>query len=243
MTGYFVYNAGGPTWPPTLSLLSTCRSRRLRDPSATGLLRRGEDDLVVAELRMLEPERTPTPTPPNKHSPPELLVFRSGEWCVRRPRIVSLEGGEHAAVELSSWRTNAVVPLGGLLCWASFGDGLLLCDDVLEEKPTLRYVPYPVEAVGPYYCRRRGSFLCIDPRGGALNLSLVNVTRRRCSQSQCGCSEHSRDMDIRTWTLRTTDDDVAWVVKDGTDDSAELWTLECWPSGFARVHLLYPLNS
>lgn len=239
---YFVYNVGGdPTRPPSLSLLAPVpindeKKWRL-DPSATGLLRHGRDELVVAELQIVE-VKDDDDTAANKHHVPELLLFRAGEWCVVRPQFSLDLNLDEAAWEelLSSWaESHAAVPLGDrTLCWLNiFRKGMLL-SDALDDRPSLRYLPYPVDALPPCY---RLSFLCVDARGGALNL--VNLTRRRCSQ--CGCSEHTQDMDTRTWTLDT--DDMAWVVKDDTANCAELWWIDCWPSGYARVHLVYPLVS
>lgn len=94
------------------------------------------------------------------------------------------------------------------------------------QRPTLRYLPYPAEAKAP--SSRGESFLCIDPRGDALNL--VNITPRRCAQ----------DM-VRTWTLNT--DDMAWVRKGEVEDPADLWSLDCFCSGNARVQLVYPVVS
>lgn len=163
---YFVYNAGLASWlPPTLSLLPTCNSTNWgqfhRNRSATGLLRRGESEFVVAELRTTRRFRSPLV--------PELLLFRSGEWRVKQPRVVHGLHGRVWDLLLSSWEFDAVVPLGdGLLCWVSFDYGILVAD-VFDERPTLRYVPYPVE-----YFR----YMCIAA-GGVVKL--LNISDKYCS--------------------------------------------------------------
>jgi hypothetical protein len=114
---YFVYNAGDaaadPPRPPSLLLLppyypseSEDRCPRWRsDPAnrelrtdGTGMLRRrrGEDDeVVVAELQMVAVSKdTPKTT-----EVAELLLFSSGEWSVKRPRIWC---GDDELGELSS---------------------------------------------------------------------------------------------------------------------------------------------
>jgi hypothetical protein len=125
-TDYFVYNAGDaaatdPPRPPSLSLLPPCyeeaepekrvRGRRL-GPDALGLLRRGEDELVVAELR------TPRPVP-------ELCLFRSGEWSVKRVPIsysdVDRDAGDALWEQIPSVWNTVVVPIGDRLGGYSAG--------------------------------------------------------------------------------------------------------------------------
>ncbi|CAN6242146.1 unnamed protein product [Urochloa humidicola] len=87
---YFLYNAGdhARARPPSLTLLpKPCRLQR----SATGLFRRGEAELVVAQLRMLaEAAASDGDVVPA----PELILFRSGEWRVVRPRVINGNGWE-----------------------------------------------------------------------------------------------------------------------------------------------------
>lgn len=113
-----------------------------------------------------------------------------------------------------------------MLCWVGLHSGVIF-SDVLDEGPnTLRYVPYPAEAV----VHRRERFVCTDVRGG---LKLVSMARHRCSH--CGCGEHATEFDV--WTLK----DMAWVLETETSmvDSAELWVLPDKPL-YARTHLVYP---
>ncbi|KAL6639722.1 hypothetical protein ACP70R_022544 [Stipagrostis hirtigluma subsp. patula] len=272
---YFVYHAGGganPTTPPSLYLLrspyASTGQRRL-NMSATGLLRRGEaaGEFVVAELKMVEVkvevEDDSTSTAPTKKVA-ELIVFRSGEWCVKRPRIRGKDG--EVMLLPSSWEAEATVvgfapgstrtqnkigeeqiekheklatQLAGLLCWVDFAHGVIF-SDVFDESPVLRYTPFPVDAAAPFRSWYHGGFiggscLCITARG---TVNLVDVSPRRCSD--IGCST-DHDHGIHAWTLKTRD--MAWVMESMVDvDSTELWALDNYLGG-ARVQLVYPVVS
>ncbi|KAL6596920.1 hypothetical protein ACP70R_047054 [Stipagrostis hirtigluma subsp. patula] len=235
---YFVYHAGGganPTTPPSLYLLrspyASTGQRRL-NMSATGLLRRGEaaGEFVVAELKMVEVkvevEDDGTSTAPTKKVA-ELILFRSGEWRVKRPPIRGKDG--EVMLLPSSWEAEATMPLGeGLLCWVDFTHGVIF-SDVFEESPSLRYTPFPVDAATPFRSWYHGGFiggscLCITAHG---TVKLVDVSPRRCSD--IGCST-DHDHGIHAWTLKTRD--MAWVMESMVDvDSTELWALDNYLGG------------
>ncbi|KAL6600410.1 hypothetical protein ACP70R_045210 [Stipagrostis hirtigluma subsp. patula] len=188
------------------------------DMSATGLLRRGEaaGEFVVAELKMVEVkvevEDDGTSTAPTKKVA-ELIVFRSGEWCVKRPRI---RGKDVEVMMLpSSWEAEATVPLGeGLLCWVDFAHGVIF-SDVFDESPVLRHVPFPVDAAAPFRSWYHGGFI-----GG----SCLSITARGTVNL----------VDTR---------DMAWVMESMVEvDSTELWALDNYLGG-ARVQLVYPVVS
>jgi hypothetical protein len=106
---------------------------------------RGEAQFVVAQLKMVWVNGD---VGPNKAA--ELLLFRDGQWrVVKRPRIVH-DHGEDGDMFMALWEPQAVVPLGGddgrLLCWVDFSRGVV-SSDVLDHTPTLRYMPYPMEAM------------------------------------------------------------------------------------------------
>lgn len=191
---FFVYNAGAAERPPLLSLLPPCcvteeASARLRSQEllsyatyATGLIRRGEDELVVAEFMLKEVTRTNTP--PGMVTP-ELLLFRSGEWIVRRP-LISHGGREFR--ELRLWSTTDiadVVPIGDRqLCWVNLSAGVLICNDVFEESPRLQYIELPVD---PCYGEPALTRNVCATAGGS-ELKFVNVYRlptlSRCLRHQ-----------------------------------------------------------
>ncbi|KAL6653270.1 hypothetical protein ACP70R_008848 [Stipagrostis hirtigluma subsp. patula] len=154
---YFVYNAGDaaadPPWPPSVSLLppyylaeapsewSRGRIRRPLFDSDTGILRRGEDELVVAEL-MVDQECDDGAATLKALG---LLVFVSGEWSVKQPPIIYGDGKDGDLPP--SWTTSTVLPVGErLLCWVDVSQGLIF-SNVFDENPTLQYVPLPLDAL------------------------------------------------------------------------------------------------
>jgi hypothetical protein len=209
---YFVYNAGDaaadPPRPPSLLLLPPYYPSESEDrcPDCTGILRRrrGEDDeVVVAELQMVAVSKdTPKTT-----EVAELLLFSSGEWSVKRPRIWC---GDDELGELSLHRnTTSVFPVDDtILCWADTSDGGgILFYDVVQESPWLHYVPLPATVPSPSFGRK----VCAMAGGGTL-IRLVNISPRCCcggaGASYCQRSYHAYT--INTWRLRM-DDGMEWV--------------------------------
>ncbi|CAN6380746.1 unnamed protein product [Urochloa humidicola] len=236
----FVYSAGAnPPRAPSLSLLPPCyltfgagwpsklhaglmsvgmTKYRERDHHATGMLRRGEDEIVVAELMMVGASWF-GPGPITE----ELLLFRSGEWSVMRPQIISY--GSHDFGELSSiWNTDTVVPFADrLLCWVDLSCGILFCD-VFEESPRLHFLSLPKD---PCYGRASNRNVCVTAGGAALKF--VNIFPRCCcggkGATATGCLRSLNAYTINTWTLRVSD--MEWV-KDGTFHNTELWGLDAY---------------
>uniref|UniRef100_A0A0D9XPN1 DUF1618 domain-containing protein n=1 Tax=Leersia perrieri TaxID=77586 RepID=A0A0D9XPN1_9ORYZ len=253
---HFVYSSGGAAAAPSLSLLpihGKQKEKRLDDAN-TGLLCRGERDLVVAELTDLDVEED--------EDEAELLVFRSGEWRNKCAVIIHDEGKED---ELYGWRTDMVVPVGDrLLCWVDLYRGVILCDmfdnDDDDEALQLRYVSLPVDVpVGqfdfdqeydgyedfeckpknPRFCRMTDRTVCVTDGGNTLKF--VNIFPRCC----CGCpgvttcSHSSTAFIINTWTLRM--DDLTWVM-DAIVDATELWSLNAY-AGLPHKKPRYPVMS
>ncbi|TVU26639.1 hypothetical protein EJB05_29193, partial [Eragrostis curvula] len=250
-TDHFVYNAGSPSSrPPTVSLLPPnyltrdelekfyrYSHRRLRGPVnrnlndvATGFLRRGEDEFVVAELKMVgiskeEPEKKVA----------ELLMFRSGEWTHHRPTMM-VSDGSYVDVEelLSKWETRCVLPLqDGLLCWVDISRGLLFCN-AFDEVPELRFMPLPDV---PVHWNRNVS---VTADGGAVKF--VNIFLRCCcgrsGATMCDRSIHAYT--IHTWILRIQDM-ASWEM-DGIVDSTEIWAIDAY-KGLPHVQLVCPFVS
>ncbi|CAM0144625.1 unnamed protein product [Urochloa decumbens] len=235
MTDHFVYNAGNaaadPPRPPSLTLLPLFdhgkRRRRYMDSKAASILRRGEDEFVVAELDMHEVgQKIPKVA--------ELRLLRSagrGEW----PPVSHYDGGD--ADWLSSlWFSDDVIPVGGdRLCWVDVGYGLLF-SDVFDENPSLRYVPLPGD---PWF--ERSSYMNVCVTGGGDVIKFVNIFPRCCcgraGHSYCDYSDHAYT--IHTWTLSMHD--MAWVT-DGTTDATDLWPLDGY-KGLPCVQLDYPIMS
>jgi hypothetical protein len=98
----------------------------------------GDDELAVAELRMVAVRGDSGQQPARKVQQPQLVLLRSGEWSTRRPPPVG------RAVP-SCWWADKVVPVdGGLLCWMDLISGVVF-SDVFADKPGLRYVPLPTD--------------------------------------------------------------------------------------------------
>lgn len=228
---YFVYNAGTVTTDalrlPSLWLLPHCciagphQSREVLH-YGTSLIRHGKDDdeLVVAELRLLREADTPG------LMTPVLLLFRSGEWIVKCPRIS--HGGQEF-LELLSWSTAdpIVIPMGDRrLCWASLSITILICD-VFEVTPLLQYVELPVD---PSIGELENNYnVSVTTDNGTLRF--INVFP--------GCRFPDGAYVINNWTLKMSD--MEWV-KDGMVDITELWALDA-DKGLPRVPLYHPVVS
>ncbi|CAD6216693.1 unnamed protein product [Miscanthus lutarioriparius] len=112
-----------------------------------GVLRRGEDDMAVAELQIIR-----TSEEPELHV---LIPSSSGSsrWQSKKMRFI------HAAAELDleqflwNWSADAVVPFGRYLCWVDYCQGAILLCDVFNDSPALRYLALPAKLPGMY---RRG---------------------------------------------------------------------------------------
>nr|TKV99707.1 hypothetical protein SEVIR_8G061050v2 [Setaria viridis] len=227
VTDHFIYNAFDAAAvtprPPALLLLPVC----YLDRDGTGLLRRGEDEFVVAELRIGYDNTT-------RMAAGELRLLRSGEWRATRPRV-SHDGGEGKDFP-STWHNDTVIPVGDeLLCWADMRHGLIF-SKVFDESPGLRYVPLPKD---PNFGQTVFRNVCVTAGGGTVKF--VNIFPRCCcggpSRSNCRLSEHAYT--VHTWTLNM--DDMTWVM-DGILDSAYLWALDSYKD-LPRVKLEYPVVS
>ncbi|TVU00904.1 hypothetical protein EJB05_53635, partial [Eragrostis curvula] len=224
---HFVYNGGaaaGPDpWPPTLSLLPPYylydeEVDEIYNADATGLLHRGQDEFVVAELKIVHVNDGKVGA--------ELLRLRSGEWSVDRLTVISHSQNRQL---LSKWDTSTVLPLSdGLLCWLDESAGLLFCN-VFDENPDLRYMPLPVEPSD-------GNVRVID---GGSAVKFINIIRRCCcgGKGTTDCSRSLHAYTIHTWTLRI--EDMVWVM-DGMVDSSEIWALDAY-KGLPRVPLVCPV--
>ncbi|VAH98444.1 unnamed protein product [Triticum turgidum subsp. durum] len=243
---YFVYNAGDaaadPPRPPSLSLLPPWREgaplrKRYMPAASTALLRRGDEDLLVAQLTLWGTEgEAPLEA--------ELCLLRSGRWDCELKRLLVLHG-DSKRQELSFWQTDAVIPVGDrFLYWVDYYRGVIFLD-AWEETPQLRYVSLPME---PRLKRRQHSggssnrHMCILSDGGG-SVRFVQVLPRCC----CGCpgatfcSRSRYAFNITTWTLRM-DDMTTWD-KVGVVDSDELWSLPGYGGVVPRIRPQYPIVS
>jgi hypothetical protein len=145
---HFVYNADAtaaePPQPPSLWLLPPYYEKtyfsgsdlvpRVLSDDATGLLCRGGDEFVVAELWAWS----------LSDDMPRVVVlhlFCSGEW--KRYYFEIREDWDLPSVSF-----DTVVPVNDhLLCWVDVYRGVMLID-VFEEPPTLQYIRLPMDPYG-----------------------------------------------------------------------------------------------
>ncbi|OEL13659.1 hypothetical protein BAE44_0025322 [Dichanthelium oligosanthes] len=248
-TDHFIYNAGDAAAvtlrPPSLLLLPADGEeedrpvRCYQGRGGTGLLRRGEDEFVVAEVSL----RTAYDKSGKKRDAAELRMLRSGKWCIKRPPISRYNDGEGGEPLASTWQSNMVVPVGDqLLCWVDLSRGLLI-SNVFDESPGLRYVqlpadPRPVGSYVDFHPSYRN--VCVTAGGGAVKF--VNIFRRCCcgGEGQTNCKHSRNACTVHTWTLRM-DDDMSWVM-DGILDATQLWALDSY-KGLPRSMLGDPVVS
>jgi hypothetical protein len=195
-TDYFVYNAGAAAAdPPRLPSLSLLPPFHLVY-HGTGLVRRGEDELVVAQLQTVSSARS-EPGTPELMRVADLSLFRAAEWSVRRLQIRFRDTSEVRKLP-SFW--SAVVPVSDrLLCWVDLRClGVVLCD-VFEETPRLQYLPLPRDNIWGQPSNRN---VCVTAGGNMLKF--VNIFPRCCcggaGASHCERSRHAYT--IHTWTMR-----------------------------------------
>nr|AAX95786.1 hypothetical protein LOC_Os11g07350 [Oryza sativa Japonica Group]ABA91748.1 hypothetical protein LOC_Os11g07350 [Oryza sativa Japonica Group] len=211
------------------------------DEKTTGLLRRGDDDMVVVDLAVLEGHGL------EEEGDAELLVLRSGEWTVTRAPVAHFVG---RADKPPSWITDMAIPVSERrMCWADLYRGIILCDDVFDQNPQLRFVPLPPEALTDEtddgYKR---DYAITDRRvcatdGGAA-LKFIYIISRCC----CGlpgttfCDNSKEAFIIKTWILRMDDDDdMVWTM-DAMVDATELWSLHAC-AGLPQAKPIFPVAS
>ncbi|CAN6374374.1 unnamed protein product [Urochloa humidicola] len=204
---------------------------RYLDRKATGMLRHGKDEVVVAELQMVAASHD---TPETYVA--ELFLFRSGEWSVKHPKI---SYGSRDFCELPSlWTTNTVIPVSDRqLCWVDLCCGVLFCD-VFDEIPKMKFLPLPRD---PCYGQDSNRNVCVTDGGSALKF--VNIFPRCCcgSDGNVGCHRSLGAYTINTWTMRMSD--MEWV-KDGIVDATEIWGLDDYKSlNLPRIMPTYPVVS
>ena len=182
---YFLYRAGDaaadPFRPPSLSLLPY--PKRSLYSGWTAILRRGQDDVLVAALGSNIKDG-------DKSRPleAELCVLRSGDWQWELKRLPVIHG-EGKRWEVSCWRTDWVIPVGDrFLLWVDYYRGIIYSHDVWHETPELRYVSLPVEPGARRRCsdeddRDGSSYQSICATDGGCMVRFVEIFPRCC----CGC--------------------------------------------------------
>ncbi|KAL6658324.1 hypothetical protein ACP70R_003910 [Stipagrostis hirtigluma subsp. patula] len=259
---HFLYETGAATGrPPSISMLPACdlpmpfegggdpsrgnhrRGMRIND---TGVLRHGEDELLIAQLELACDEPSDTA---------DLYVLRVGhEWELKQAvPIVDVNGEGNKGDKTSSrWRgTDAVFPIGDrFLCWVNYNSGFLLCDmATVEGGPKLWRVPLPAEAIietdddddWPRMQQSRSM-----GAAGHRAVRFVSIDPRCCcgAPGMSTCAQGRFAFTVTTWTLAiSTDQPVAMTwVKDNVLDCYDLWVLPSY-KGLPRLYLQYPTVS
>ncbi|KAF2919193.1 hypothetical protein DAI22_08g115300 [Oryza sativa Japonica Group] len=250
----FVYRASAAasdrSWarPPSLSMLPPPPVEYTPFQDATGILRRGEDDLVVAELTVEGKLRHDTLL----GVVAKLLVFRSGEWGVKRAPINHGSGSGssssrgHDLPAPWPWETDMVVPIGDrLLCYVDLHH--TTASSSSPTSPAERFHDDEDDPRGYPKVSRTVGATGDSGGGGGGALKFVDISPRCCcgslSKGQTSCDRSSQAFVIRTWTLRIGDDvngdDMAWEM-DAMVDASELWSLDAY-AGLPLVRPEYPV--
>jgi hypothetical protein len=196
---------------------------RLQD---IGLLCDGDNDFVVADLKIVPKDgsayrRDDTPVQAG------LCLFRSwsgkaDSWESTVPRI---RHRKDQGKDLTSWRTDVVIPFGDRLCYVDYFRGIFFVD-VLSSRPELRFVKLPVKTpvddpVGFRGCPAVSRSVCVTRGGGAMKFVEVVTT----ATLVLGCSSSSYDSSsftINLWILK--EDGMTWERQVAMQDT-ELWSL------------------
>ncbi|KAL6658435.1 hypothetical protein ACP70R_004021 [Stipagrostis hirtigluma subsp. patula] len=249
---YFVYSTSAAK-PPTLSPIPAIPSE-LVEPHrcninmwSTGLLRCGEDELMVVHLDLMTDR-------PRETAYLYVLRFSRREWELKPavPIVVDEGGTSNEPVQNQMPQTTDVaVPVGDrFMCWADYNrSGLLLCD-MAEASPKLRYMPLPVIPHGGYgyyddgYVpdKEHSRKICA---AGANSLRFVSIDPRCCcghSPSRSSCPHGRVSFTVTTWTLTLRTDKAMKWVKESTIDCEEIWALPGY-KGLPRVHPEFPVLS
>ncbi|KAL6658441.1 hypothetical protein ACP70R_004027 [Stipagrostis hirtigluma subsp. patula] len=233
----FVYKTSAAE-PPSLSLLPYPASKLQLNSRNTGLLRRGEDELLVVKLFLELGYRTDTAT---------MWMHRLGshEWEKKQVPIVAAEEVPHEGLD-----SCATVPVGDrFMCWVDYRSGLVMCD-MAEESLKLRYVQLPIiteDEFGPYenYCGpniRESWDMCAV---GDSAVRFVSIDPRCCcghSPSRSACPNSYKLFAVTTWTLALTMDKTMEWVKENKLDCEELWALPGY-EGLPRTLVEHPVVS
>ncbi|KAL6653289.1 hypothetical protein ACP70R_008867 [Stipagrostis hirtigluma subsp. patula] len=249
---YFLYVAGAARPPSLLQLpagdIRPTWSSDMKSQQATGLLRRGEDEFLVAQLEV--PEVTPRDWA-------ELCVLHPGRgsrWELKRVPIIVVHGDGRGGVgrTMKWWQTDETVPVGDrFLCWVDYLRGFLTCDMAADEANLkLRYVPLPVAPPRGDPSARDGHrphLKCCRKLGAAgddaVRLVIVDPPCRCGQPGKSTCARGLFAFTVTTWTLSLcTDGPMAAWVKGVVLDSDELWAFRGY-EGLPRVPVEFPVVS
>ncbi|KAL6595684.1 hypothetical protein ACP70R_048024 [Stipagrostis hirtigluma subsp. patula] len=241
---YFVYRAGVAR-PPSLSLLPEFHCGTL-NKWKTGILRRGDDELLVVQLDLVTKRRETA----------HLCVLQLSrrEWELKPEVPIVLDKGTTSDEEMQrqvSRSTTMAIPVGDrFMCWVDYSrSGLLMCN-MTEASPKLRYMPLPVIPHDGYDYYDDGNVPDKEDSrntraAGSSTLRFVSIDPRCCcghSPSRSSCPQGRISFTVTTWTLiLRTDEEMSWV-KEGMINCEEIWALPGY-EGLPRVHPEFPVLS
>ncbi|RCV37311.1 hypothetical protein SETIT_8G052600v2 [Setaria italica] len=197
----------------------------------SGVLRRGDDELLVAQLEVM-------PSFSERRGMADLCVLRHGrgQWELKRSLPIVHDHGDKVDQELDCWQGSNTTAASSSATWRRRRapcSGIYLC--LLSPIYDPRYYTDDLEplsnsssmgAAGPAAVR----FLAVEPRcccGG--------FGRSSCERSRNAFT-------VTTWTMNLSMDKPMTWVKDGALDCEELWALPGY-EGIPRVHPQHPVVS
>ncbi|KAL6848182.1 hypothetical protein ACP4OV_022310 [Aristida adscensionis] len=207
---YFVYTPG------------SCHMRAFDHPGV-GLLCHGAEEFTVAYLIVLT-------CPETSVFDAQLWLLRSSvqspggeEWEVKEVPIHYDANDDEQCDDLFWWTTNEAVPFKNSLCWACYGRGVLICDNLHGDIPKVSYLPFPKKTFrcnAPYQGRMElYRSLCVT--GGGQQLELADVAR--ADVKAVGPMAPSTGFTLTTWRLANNENGGLQWVHSRTISSDEFW--------------------
>jgi hypothetical protein len=214
------------------------RIRPSLDSGSIGLLRRGENDLLAVQVKLLDDYHA-------RRQTVEFSVLRPGmrRWELTEP-VPILHGEDEGHWRIMLGTLKDVICVGDrFLCWVNYRYDFLLCDMADDAGPKVRYVPLPPEVRrcsygndNPMRVGRMGAagddsvrFVSIHPH------SCIRDHNDLCSRddSDCWCIVSDRTTlqhpcfvyTIKTWTMNLSMDEPLEWMEDGEMDSEEIFAL------------------
>ncbi|CAN6225574.1 unnamed protein product [Urochloa humidicola] len=174
----------------------------------TGVTLSGENDFFVADLQ----PRVVKLSAGGSGVVAELFRYRSAtkQWELKRLDMPDL--GPHPIC----WETDTVFSFRGLMCWADYHRGFLVCN-VSADDPDLRFVRFPGIEIRYNFKDGRGlteKYRTASVSKGRIWFVDVDDGRFRSTHTFASCT-------ITTWTLKTPE--LQWV-KEHTLHLSELWS-------------------
>ncbi|KAM0854315.1 hypothetical protein ACQ4PT_050502 [Festuca glaucescens] len=174
--------------------------RRLLTIRSMGLLCRGEQEFVVAELNLYKLSRSKVYA--------DICLLRScttglaGKWNSMRVPVVLGSNNPDDTWQLCLWQTDTVIPFDRRLCWIDYYRGILLCDVFAKPNPTVSFLRFPLDEFPSTHNRSKACSALYR------NVSAVNTGRMlnfvdvdRSDGVGCGALKPSASFTVTCYTL------------------------------------------